>query len=616
MEIKLVATHQINFAGKVPLHNCLGILQLAACLDRLNIAGVRCHVPDFSEFHHLYHRDFHEVMDAVMEKLSGPPPDVLGLSTMSNNLPIAIEICRRITGKFPGVVTILGGQGASFCAVDILKKFPFVDAVIRGEADEAFPAFIKTLAAGSDGTGIKGIVTRRGDGIVDNGWPEPIENLDALPIPAFEFCGEYNVDEDDAGADYTQVGDYNGISMEVGRGCTYECSYCSTCHYFKRQHRLKSVSRVMAELMEIRRRFGNQRIIFKHDILIFQHDYVAELCREIKRQLPGLIWKCHARFDSIDEDILIKMRDAGCNEVFLGIEAASPRMLDIMNKQLDLGAFDHIMGILNRKKFRFNLSFILGYPGETPADVEAIFAMAMHVRSLCGENVVIKIHTLVPLAGSALYEEWKTRLAYDEYGSHSTSDMPPSWRELREMIETNPAIFPLYFHVPIGKEERVRTIKYELVGWAIDSLMANSFRMAYAVLGKELAAGLVRRIDDTRLPPPSAFKDTRYHILTESIREVVMDLLPKDPSITEKYDTVARFEIAFQEVFKQKQKGGKKILEVHYDPGVLIEEIKAGRFSADVPRHEETIFYMIFWNEESAEVQCNRIPRQFAEFMR
>ncbi len=620
MNITLAAVHQITFSEAVPLHNSLGVLQLAACLRRRNIKGVRCRIPDLGEFHHLYNRDFEETMDRVMETMAAPAPDVLGLSTMSNNLPMAVEICERVKKRYPRAITVLGGQGASFCAPEILSAFPRVDAVIRGEADVAFPDYIEALTANVTNPPVKGLVYRGDRGIVDNGWPDPIANLDELPLPAFDLCGGFAGDETDT---VDRFGDYNGISLEVGRGCSFNCSFCSTCLYFKREHRLKSVERVMEEIMETRKRFGGRRIIFKHDILIYQHDYIDALCRAIRRRLPGLTWKCHARFDTIDRNILEKIRDAGCNEIFLGVEAATPRMLEAMNKQLDLAAFDETVKALNDLEFRFSLSFILGYPGEEPADVEALFDMALRVRAQSGERVAIKIHTLVPLAGSALYEEWKDKLAYDRYGSHSTSDMPRGWRKLRETIKRHPTIFPLFFHIPIGGTRRTRSIKFELLGWAVDSLMKHSFLLAYLVLGKRLPAALVRGIDKIELPPPSAFKGTRYTVLTRSIRRLLLDLLGPDPVLAEKYDVLARFEIAVRDVFKQEGKGYVKVFETYYDPGDLMNEIKTGTISGgEENRHDEKLFFMISRDAEGSEgregskVKCVQIPRQLAEFNR
>jgi len=123
---------------------------------------------------------------------------------------------------------------------------------------------------------------------------------------------------------------------------------------------------VIDEILVTREKFGNQRIIFNHDILVYHHDYIDELCREIKLKVPGLTWKCHARFDTINTNILEKMHDAGCNEIFLGIETATPRMQKLINKQLDLAQFEDTLTTLRDLNYRFSLSFIVGFPKKNP----------------------------------------------------------------------------------------------------------------------------------------------------------------------------------------------------------------------------------------------------------
>lgn len=594
----------------VSLCNCLGILQLAACLKQRNVP---CEVPDLEEFNHLYNRDFDETMGRVVEKIDIANLNVLGLSTMSNNLVMALELCMRVKKKCPETVIVLGGPGVSVCAREVLAEFPWVDAIIRGEADEAFPDYVEALIANIKNPDIKGVVYRSGDNIVDKGWPDPIDQLDKLPMPAYEFCqNSFNKNN----RIDIMVGDYNGISLEAGRGCPFNCTFCSTSHFFKKKHRLKSVQRIINEILYTREKLGNQRIIFTHDIMTLRHEYMEELCREIQRQVPGLIWKCHARFDSINKPLLEKMHGAGCNEIFFGIEAAVPRMQKILKKQLDLTGFEEKIKWLKDLKFRFSLSYIVGVPGEEPCDIEVILAQALWTKSLCGDDVFIKIHTLVPVPGSELYENWKDQLVYDDYGSAGTSDIPVHWEKLRTMIQRHPGIFSLYYHFPIGDTGRTRSNKYSMLGTVLDSLMRFSMKFAYMILGEKLPSELVRRIDQIQLPPPAAFRDIEYHILCQSIRQLIFELLESNHILAEKFDTLAQFEIAAQQVLKQKKTGFFKIIETVYHPQELLDEIKTGTISQKNSPGDKKLFFMILWDEKESKLKCAQIPLEFAKFIK
>jgi radical SAM superfamily enzyme YgiQ (UPF0313 family) len=605
VKINLLATQQISVSNPVSLRNCLGVLQLAASLEQYDF---NCHVFDFEELNNLYNYDFEETMEKVVGKIISAAPDILGLSTMSNNLATAVDICERVKKKNAGVITVLGGPGVSFCAQEILMAFPWIDTVVRGEADDAFPLYVQALASKIKNPKIAGLVYHSGEKIVDNGWAKPIENLDELPIPAYEFCKD-NINENE---ETSLFGDYNGVSLEAGRGCPFNCTFCSTSHFFKKKHRLKSVQRIIDEILYTREKLGNQRIIFTHDIMTLRRDYMEQLCREIQRQVPGLVWKCHARFDSTDKKLLENMRQAGCNEIFYGIETTTPRMQEILKKRLDLTGFNEKIKYLKDLDFRFSLSFIVGVPGEEPQDIDSVLNHALRAKSLAGRRVFIKIHTLVPVPGSELYENWKDQLVYDDYGSPGTSDIPVHWEKLRTMIQRHPGIFSLYYHFPIGDTGRNRSNKYSMLGTVLDSLMQFSMKYAYMILGEGLPSELVRRIDQIQLPPPAAFKNIEYHILCLSIRELILELLESNPISAGKFDTLAQFETAAQQVFKQKKTGFFKIIETVYDPQELLDEIKAGKITTEDPPGDKQLYFMILWDEKESKLKCTQIPQEFA----
>lgn len=145
---------------------------------------------------------------------------------------------------------------------------------------------------------------------------------------------------------------------------------------------MKSVGRIIDEILQLRNKLGDREVVFHHDLLTLRHEYIEELCREIRRRVPGLTWKCSARFDTIDAHILEEMRRAGCNAIFLGIEAATPRMQKIIDKHLDLSGFEEKIKLLKDLDYRTDLSFIVGFPGEELGDIETLLSLVLRVRAL------------------------------------------------------------------------------------------------------------------------------------------------------------------------------------------------------------------------------------------
>jgi len=574
MKTVLIATHQISFSSPQSLHNCLGVLTLSACLKRRSL---ECEVLDLIEFSRLRQQDAEETLNAIACKIVASQPDILGFSTMTNNLAIALDVARRVKNILPKCLVVFGGPGTAFCAKTTLENFTQVDFIFRGEADFVFPDFVESMHEDSMETiltdkiilSIPGLVYRGPGGIVDNGWPEGIKNLDELPCLDYPFR-----EQSYAGQNSESYGDYNGVSVEVGRGCPFTCTFCSTSEFFKRKYRLKSVDRVLDEIAAIRQKLGSARIIFSHDLLTLKRNYVFELCRGIKTRLPGLVWKCHARLDTLDGEMLAAMSDAGCNEIFVGLESATEKMQKVVNKRLDIHKFGIPLENAVSLNIRFGLSFIVGFPEEDDDDIAAIFAYALKAKRLCRDMAQVKIHTLAPLVGSPLYEKYKDRLSFDDYGSVAATDIPLRWGRLREMMKPFPEIFSLYFHLPIDKDKRIKSLKFEYLGLVIEKLMPASILLACEGLGDTTASFLVQNIDHVTLPDPDA-PDSQYPVMADSLRLLLLNALPDNVDLKNRYDAMARYEIALLEARASKNDAFLKIIEARYSPDELLEYLQS-----------------------------------------
>jgi radical SAM superfamily enzyme YgiQ (UPF0313 family) len=615
MKTVLIATHQISFSDAQSLYNCLGVLTLAACLKKRQLD---CEVLDLFDYNNLDERDCDEVIDSIVQKILSSQPDILGFSAMINNLPIALELASRIKQIRPGVFIIFGGPGTAFCAKDVLLKFPQVDVIFRGEADVVFPDYVESLCKSGIENGnnmTAGLIYRTEADIVDNGWPEAIKDLNNLPVPDYHFDSESYISQTS-----TEFGDYNGISVEVGRGCPFTCTFCSTSEYFKRKYRLKTVSRIIEEILTIQKRLGPTRIIFNHDLLTLKRKFVFELCEQIKTHVPDLVWKCHARLDTLDRKMLATMNEAGCNEIFTGLESATEKMQKIVNKRLDVDKFDIPLDNASFLNMRFSLSFIVGFPEEEDDDTIAIFAYAIKAKYRCRDKVQIKIHTLAPLVGSPLYEKWKNKLEYDTYGSIGTTDIPFSWQPLREMIKPYPEIFSIYFHLPIGETKRINSSKFGYLGLVIEKLMVHSILLAYECLGDSIADIFVRNIDQVNLPPASSLKNADYYVLAESVRKLIADALRHEPGVRKMYETMAQYEIAVLEASAAKGGDFIKIIEVYYNPNELLEQMRNAKNSLETDRKNtknmnQKRYFMIFKDKSENKMKNTEISRDFAELM-
>ncbi|MFQ5833472.1 MAG: B12-binding domain-containing radical SAM protein [Candidatus Thorarchaeota archaeon] len=595
MRVVLAATHQMSVGHRVPLHRCLGVLALAAALE---CRGIDCSVLDLVEHGKLVEHDLESALERIVDIFVSSKPDVLGFSTMSNNLAIAIEVSRRVKERLPDTHIIMGGPGVSFCAVETLEAFNHLDSIIRGEADVAFPDFIESLRVDDKVPIIPGLVIRGGNQIIDNGWPEPIRDLDSLPVPLYEKSQLEPHDEE------------NAVHLEVGRGCPYNCIFCSTSNYFKRKFRVKSVDRVLEEMTLIQNHLPRSHISFSHDLFTFSRDYVERICEALGQHEPRASWGCSGRLDTVDAVLLRTMRDAGCFGIFLGIEVGTERMQKIIRKRLDLSRLIETVGAIVELDLRCTLSFIIGLPDEREEDIEALFSWIFKSKAHDLNKVRIQIHLLTPEPGSRLFEEFKDLLVYDEYGSPGSSDIPANWTNLRSFMQEHPLIFPAYFYIPAKSISRKQALTFVFIGEMIQAAMTCSLNVAFSHLGDKLPKQLVASV--SRLEPPTAESVRADRVsFMESIREIILELFEEEEHAGRMYDAVAQYEIAVNAISKRRTPDHIVELDVWFDPLQIIERVM-GDSDDGTELKERRRTLAVAWDEKDEKVKSTEAPDAFS----
>jgi radical SAM superfamily enzyme YgiQ (UPF0313 family) len=237
-------------------------------------------------------------------------PDVVGLTSLGCNFICTLKVAQHLRRMAPEVPSLLGGPHATILDRSILERYPVFDAVLRHEAEATLPAVLSRLRRG-DLRGIPGVTFRDGGQIVVNPGAPLIDNLDELPVPSYDH---YPIERLDL----------RWLRVEAGRGCPFMCTFCSTASFFGRSYRLKSPGRLCGELDALHSRYGIRSFSLQHDLFTVNREKVLAFCDEVADR--GYEWKCSARMDCVDAGLLRAMADAGCREVYFGVETGSPRL--------------------------------------------------------------------------------------------------------------------------------------------------------------------------------------------------------------------------------------------------------------------------------------------------
>lgn len=406
----------------------LGVLTLAALLrDSYPVQVVD--LDDFWRRAGYLRPQFHR---SVVEAICATGPDIIGFSSISGSYPLTIRLAEECSRRLPKATVILGGPQATVTDVDTLTAFPFVDMILRGEADDTFPALVTAIASGVATEQIAGLTFRDRGGIRRNPNASATLDLDRLPLPAYDLV--------------PRIDELQGFALEAGRGCPYACTFCSTNDFFRRRFRLKSPSRLLDEMNRINQRWRVKTFELIHDMFTVDRRKVIEFCEAMIEAGSPYKWSCSARTDSVDTELLRLMKRAGCHDLFFGIETGSQRMQRVIDKDLDLAQARHVLQVCNDLEIRATASLIVGYPQETKEDLRDTVAFLSDVMVLPWADP--QLNVLSPLAGTPITTEYWDQLTLDEHWTRISENGSLQDAVDQLMIAAHPELFPNFYAFP------------------------------------------------------------------------------------------------------------------------------------------------------------------------
>lgn len=420
-------------------HAPIGILSLAAVLEKKGIVPT---IIDLNQRYYDYLKsDEYEKKDFcsfVASDFDSPTFDLVGLSTICSSYPLTIRIAEAIKRSQPSTTVVLGGPQASVVDVQTMKAFPHIDFIVRGEAEETFPALLEAISSDKVWDHIPGITFRRGEEIVRMPNAPVIHDLDSLPLPAFHL--------------YQNIEKCRYVPLELGRGCPFACTFCSTNDYFRRNFRLKSPQQLIEQMRFIKETYAIATFDLIHDMFTVDKKRVVGFCEALLASGEQFNWNCSARTDCIDEEMIALMANAGCRAIFFGIETGSARMQRTIDKGLDLPEAARMIKCNDKHHITTAVSLIYGFPEETMDDVRDTIGFL--IDSLRYDYAAPQLHLLAPLAETPIHSLYRSKMVFDDIFSDMSHQ---GWRQDpvdRLMINSHPDIFPNFYAVPTPHLDR------------------------------------------------------------------------------------------------------------------------------------------------------------------
>jgi len=351
-------------------------------------------------------------VEGVSREIAALAPDYLGLSATTVSVANAERIAAGVKAVVPSVVTIVGGPHVSAIPERPLEAFPSLDFGVAGEGEIALFELLSRLEQGRAMEGVAGVIYRRDGKIFSNGRAPYIEDLDSLPMPAWDLLPRFPYHFRPSLLSYPQTP--VGVLL-TSRGCPFSCSFCdrSTSGRTARMHSVGYVVRLCRRLADL----GVKHISFVDDLFTVQRRRVAELCEAMLSERFQFTWSCNSHPNLLDFDTLRLMKRAGCWQIAYGIESGSQRVLDVVKKEVKIGKMRETLRMTREAGIRTKGFMMVGHPTE---GLDSLAETAQFLRVV--ELDLCQLTKFTPYPGTPAYRK------IQEYG-----ELDEDWEKMNAM---------------------------------------------------------------------------------------------------------------------------------------------------------------------------------------
>ena len=327
------------------------------------------------------------------KKISNINADIVGVSTTMSQLSQALMIPRIVDEK--DTKFIIGGPGVVNLPSSRLYESGY-SAICYGEGERTVVELVHALENGLPLEDIMGISYLNEGKEVKTPPRELIENLDEIPFPARDL-----LDMEKYIGTWKENMGVRVASTISSRGCPFSCRFCDKTT-FGGKIRFLSPSRMIEEMKLLYNRYGAEMVYFEDDLFTVNRKRVLEFCSLMEKELPGKMWGASSRVNTIDKEMLARMKHAGCTDLIFGVESGSQKILDLLGKGITVEQIENAFRWVKEVGIKAGMFLIIGVPGETQGDID----MTKRIIAKSEPNI-IDVSYLTPIPGTEIYEMTK-----------------------------------------------------------------------------------------------------------------------------------------------------------------------------------------------------------------
>jgi radical SAM superfamily enzyme YgiQ (UPF0313 family) len=335
----------------------------------------------------------------ILDKIKAEAPQIVGISVLTTSSDTVRIISLGIRSFIPQAKIVYGNIHATLFCDDLLKSGQ-ADYIVHREGEMTMLDLVNTLAAGKPIGDVLGISFLDKGAVINTPSRPFIEALDVLPYPAWDLLPMEKYTSDPR---TELLPNQNTFQILATRGCPNICTFCSS-HTDKSLgmiYRMRDPKKVVDEMEYLYHCFGARAFTFMDLAFPLIKNHGMELCQEIiNRGLHEKIrWTSELRVKPLDEEILYKMKEAGCKTINFGIESGTDRILGLLKKNFTADDVRRAVKMAHKAGLETDGMFMIGLPEETEDDIKRTIDFAIEL----GMRYSI-FNIFVPYPGCELYD--------------------------------------------------------------------------------------------------------------------------------------------------------------------------------------------------------------------
>ncbi len=380
MKVTFVCPRTSYFYDRTP-YLPLGIAYLAANIQDV-VDGIEC-----VDGNILSSEDYEQAIATINS-------DLICISATLLQMKEACRIANAVKARRSSSQVVIGGYGPHSLPLSNLFQMGKFDIFVKGEGELTLKDVVDCLKRDGNLGSIPNLAFIRGNEVVSTKLNPELLRLDSLPLPdrtLFDVAFYQRA--------WKQSTGMTSLHIITSRGCPFGCTFCDKT-LTGRKYRSRTPKLIVDEMEQLWQQYQPDDIFLFDDLFTLRQEQVLRVCREIKQRGLSFQWSAQGRVGLVDVEVLSAMKDAGCTELFFGVESGSNRILSFFKKGFTREQVIKTFAACHEVGLRAGVYLIVGVPGETKEDIDLTTDLVQKIRPS-----LINFSFLTPFPNTQLHQD-------------------------------------------------------------------------------------------------------------------------------------------------------------------------------------------------------------------